>query len=66
MFKNFPLDFSVEDITAVVDCMYDRSKVSSEAQPYFGALRLEWISKLLPPGGGMTELEVDKVRALSL
>ena len=46
--------------------MYDRSKVSSEAQPYFGALRLEWISELLPPGGGMAKLEVDKVRALSL
>ena len=64
--RNFPLDFSVEDITVVVDCMYDRSKVSSEAQPYFGALRLEWISELLPPGGGMAKLEVDKVRALSL
>jgi len=61
--RNFPLDFSVEDITAVTTYF---GALRLESQPYFGALRLEWISKLLPPGGGMAELEVHKVRALSL
>ena len=61
--RNFPLDFSVEDITAVTAYF---GALRLESQPYFGALRLEWISELLPPGGGMAELEVQKVRALSL
>ena len=61
--RNFPLDFSVEDITAVTTYF---GALRRESQPYFGALRLEWISELLPPGGGMAKLEVDKVRALSL
>ena len=64
--RNFPLEFSLEDIALVVKFISDGANVCSEAQTYFGALRLEWISKLLPPGGGMAELQVDKVRALSL
>ena len=64
--RNFPLEFSLAAIALVAEFLSDDDNICSEARPYFGALRLEWISKLLPPGGGMTELEVDKVRALSL
>ena len=64
--RNFPLEFSLAAIALVAEFISDDDNICSEARPYFGALRLEWISKLLPPGGGMTELEVDKVRALSL